>query len=106
MAGVMLMITAAPLPFKYYPKCTHLITVSHFPFYRWGNQGPGKDKDGASLEEMEEAQEAGQGQGEGRGNKADDYDEGRYAHTLTRKLLSLSWVTMTTESCSFSSKWT
>lgn len=55
---------------------------------------------------MEEAQEAGQGQGEGRGNKADDYDEGRYAHTLTRKLLSLSWVTMTTESCSFSSKWT
>lgn len=28
------------------------------------------------------------------------------ARTLTRKLLSLSWVTMTTESCSFSSKWT
>lgn len=31
---------------------------------------------------------------------------GRCAHTLTRKLLSLSWVTMTTESWSFSSKWT
>ena len=81
-------------------------SVARFPFYRWGNQGPGKDKDGASLEEMKQAQEAGQGQGEGRGNKVDDYKGGRYAHTLTRKLLSLSWVTMTTESCSFSSKWT
>ena len=55
---------------------------------------------------MEQAQESGQGQGEGRGNMADDYKGERYAHTLTRKLLSLSWVTMTTESCSFSSKWT
>ena len=80
-------------------------SVARFPFYRWGNQGPRKDKDGASLEEMKQAQEAGQGQGEGRGNKV-DYKGGRYAHTLTRKLLSLSWVTMTTESCSFSSKWT